>query len=84
MNRYFQSTSTFMGKQLPCVRDSDGDIVAAGLTSEDAALFATAPQILAVLQEMLQDAETMKEPYRNEAICERARAVIAEANLFQL
>jgi hypothetical protein len=32
-----------------------------------------------VLGEMLADAETMNAPYRNEAICERARAVLAEA-----
>jgi hypothetical protein len=33
-------------------------------------------ELLAVLKEMLADAETMNEPYRNEAICERARAAI--------
>ena len=30
------------------------------------------------LREMLSDAETMNEPYRNEAICERARAALAK------
>ena len=59
-------------------------IVKGDNAAADAVLIAAAPQLLAVLQEMLQDAETMKEPYRNEAICERARAVIAEANLLQL
>ena len=49
----------------------------------NAVLIAAAPKLLAVLEEMLQDAETLKEPYRNEAICEKARAVIAEANLLQ-
>lgn len=52
--------------------------------ASNAVLIAAAPQLLAVLEEMLQDAETLKEPYRNEAICERARAVIAEVNLLQL
>ncbi len=38
-----------------------------------------APELLAALAEMLADADTMNEPYRNEAICERARAAIAKA-----
>lgn len=53
MNRYHQSTSQFMGKQLPCVRDSDGEIVAAGCTANDAALFAAAPELLNALIMML-------------------------------
>ena len=35
-------------------------------------------EALSVLREFLADAETMKETYRNEALCERARAVIAK------
>jgi hypothetical protein len=38
-----------------------------------------APDLLEALEEMLCDAETMNPPYRNEAICERARAAIAKA-----
>jgi hypothetical protein len=42
-------------------------------------LTAAAPAMLAALQEILADQETMHEPYRNEAICERIRAAIAAA-----
>jgi hypothetical protein len=42
-------------------------------------LAGAAPDLLAALAEMLADADTMNEPYRNEAICERARAAIAKA-----
>lgn len=45
----------------------------------NARLIAAAPDLLDVLAEMLADAEILAEPYRNEAICERARAVIARA-----
>lgn len=45
----------------------------------DAPLVAAAPAMLAALQEILADQETMCEPYRNEAICERIRAAIALA-----
>ena len=38
-----------------------------------------APDLLAALEEMLGDVDTMNEPYRNEAICERARVAIAKA-----
>lgn len=59
-----------------CVIDSEW---APAIRQELAALIAAAPDLLAVLDEMLADAETMREPYRNEAICERARAAIAKA-----
>jgi hypothetical protein len=42
-------------------------------------LLCSAPDLLEALEEMLCDAETMNPPYRNEAICERARAAIAKA-----
>jgi hypothetical protein len=45
----------------------------------DARLIAAAPDLLDVLVEFLCDQETMNPPYRNEAICERARAAIAKA-----
>ena len=45
----------------------------------NARLIAAAPELLEALQEALNDAETMQEPYRNEAICERMRAAIAKA-----
>ena len=35
------------------------------------------PELVAALRETLTDQETMREPYRNEAICERARALLA-------
>jgi hypothetical protein len=38
-----------------------------------------APEIFDALAEMLADADTLREPYRNEAVCERARAAIAKA-----
>ena len=40
-------------------------------------LIAEAPAMLEALREFLCDQETMHEPYRNEAICERARAILA-------
>lgn len=40
-------------------------------------LTAEAPAMLSALREFLCDQETMQEPYRNEAICERARAILA-------
>ena len=82
MNRYYQSTSNFMGKQLPCVRDSDGDIVAAGLTSEDAALFAASPELLNALIMMLnqfQDHEQYDEDGSDTAAIEAARKAIINA-----
>ena len=45
----------------------------------NARLIAAAPDLLDALAEMLADADTLQEPYRNEAICERARAAIARA-----
>jgi len=49
-------------------------------TSEQRArLIAAAPDLLAALQEVLCDLDTLREPYRNEAICERVRAAIAKA-----
>jgi hypothetical protein len=45
----------------------------------NARLISIAPDLLEALEEMLCDAETMNPPYRNEAICERARAAIAKA-----
>ena len=40
-------------------------------------LIAQRDALAEALREMLSDAETMNEPYRNEAICERARAALA-------
>jgi len=48
-------------------------------TLADAHLIAAAPDLLAALQEVLCDLDTLREPYRNEAICERVRAAIAKA-----
>jgi len=48
-------------------------------TTANARLIAAAPDLLDALAEMLADADTLQEPYRNEAICERARAAIAKA-----
>ncbi len=45
----------------------------------NARLIAAAPELLATLEAMLADADTMNEPYRNEALCETARAAIAKA-----
>ena len=67
--------------------ETDGHDVAAlipnGKNAErweaNARLIAAAPDLLAALDEMLGDAETMNAPYRNDAICERARAAIAKA-----
>jgi hypothetical protein len=42
----------------------------------NARLIASAPDLLDVMTEFLADQETMNEPYRNEAICERARALL--------
>jgi len=42
-------------------------------------LLAAAPELLDALEELLTDIETLKPPFRNEAICERARAAIAKA-----
>lgn len=38
----------------------------------------TVPQAVSVIAEFLADQETMNEPFRNEAICERARQVMAQ------
>ena len=45
----------------------------------NARLIAAAPALLEALTEALADAETMNEPYRNEAVCERMRTAIALA-----
>lgn len=42
-------------------------------------LLNAAPDLLDLAIEMLADQETLKPPFRNEAICERARAVIDRA-----
>jgi hypothetical protein len=39
----------------------------------------THDELLAALEEMLADQETLKEPARNESACEKARAAIAKA-----
>jgi hypothetical protein len=39
----------------------------------------TQPELLEALEAMVADADTMNEPYRNEALCETARAAIAKA-----
>lgn len=50
---------------------------------ENAAFIVTACnshyELLETLQEMLADQETLNSPYRNEAICEKARLAIAKA-----
>lgn len=53
MKPYTVSTSQFCGRTLPCVRDEEGDIVAAGCTSNDAALFAAAPALCDALIDLL-------------------------------
>jgi hypothetical protein len=45
----------------------------------NAHLIAAAPELLEALEALLADQETMREPYRNEALCESARAAIAKA-----
>lgn len=35
-------------------------------------------KMLSLLTEFLNDQEGMREPYRNEALCEKARALLAE------
>ena len=70
------------------VRTVDGEIVASldgdiATAQANAALIVRAVNshdaLRDALAEMLADAETMREPYRNEAICERARAALALA-----
>lgn len=39
---------------------------------------ASAPDLLSVVTEFLNDQETLKPPFRNEAICEKARAALAK------
>ena len=39
-------------------------------------LMAEREELVAALAEFLNDQDTMREPYRNEAICERARALL--------
>ena len=74
----------------PLIRDAQGMALAetfrpnnsqASQINRDAnaRLIAAAPEILDALAEMLADADTLQEPYRNEAVCERARAAIAKA-----
>ena len=46
------------------------------MDNELEALRAENARLREALEEMLTDAETMNEPYRNEAICERARAAL--------
>lgn len=49
----------------------------AAITDEHDRLTSQVAALRDALSEMLTDAETMNEPYRNEAICERARAALA-------
>ncbi len=41
----------------------------------------TRAEMLSLIHEMLCDQETLKEPVRNEALCEKARDIIARATL---
>ena len=60
---------------LECENDeiSDDQLMA------NARMIAAAPDLLAALEELLCDVDLMNEPYRNEAICGRARAAITKA-----
>ena len=45
----------------------------------NARLIAAAPELLAALEDLLNEYQGFREPYRNEAMCEHARAAIAKA-----
>ena len=53
MKKYFVSESMYLGELLPCVRDDDGNIVAAGCTAEDAKLFAKAHESVELIKSYL-------------------------------
>lgn len=77
--KWGQAEGTY-GKDYRIV-DGEGKTVArVPWTRGDAGpLLAAAPELLSVLTEFLCDQETLNEPFRNEAICEKARAAIAKA-----
>jgi hypothetical protein len=73
------------GTYQPAIVAYDDSVVANcpqnnGCHEANARLIAAAPDLLDVLMEFLTDQETMNPPYRNEAICERARAAIAKTS----
>ena len=47
----------------------------------NALLLAAAPALAEALRDMLADQETMNEPYRNECLCENARAALKGAGI---
>jgi hypothetical protein len=59
--------------------EENGIAVAMVRGDANARLIAAAPELLEVLNDLLCDLDTLNIPYRNEAICERARAAIAKA-----
>ena len=56
-----------------CMKPQDADLVVDLLRERD--------ELRAMVEEFLVDAETMNEPYRNEAICERARTLLARTGV---
>ena len=70
---------TFYGTRRIQVATARQPLFTAECQEANARLIAAAPDLLDALAEMLADADTLQEPYRNEAICERARAAIARA-----
>lgn len=59
--------------------EGESHVIASNVKPDVASLIAAAPDLLAALDELLADLDTLNEPYRNEAICERARAAITKA-----
>lgn len=72
-----------MTKPEPCrclIRSPGGPIYSLrGSRIEHCPLHAAAEDLADIVEEFLTDQETMNEPYRNEAICEGARAALKKA-----